>query len=58
MRSRKDERCETCDWWEGDEEFGDCRRNPPFLTRGKTALYKYRGIWPETYKRNWCGEWK
>lgn len=46
--------CENCRWWnelwpKGIEPGGECRRMAPVRVETQTA-------WPETMRRNWCGE--
>lgn len=64
MTERK---CRFCLYWHSrlpgsvkpkDETVGECRISPPVhdpLAEGRRASEK-RGAWPETYGRDWCGQ--
>ena len=51
-------KCETCRWWEKDEdltEMGRCRVNPP--TPDPEHQPSDRS-WPVTFFNDWCGHWQ
>ena len=50
-------RCQGCLYWEPssvEEIDGACRRFPPTRESSQGA----RPIFPTTYWKSWCGEWK
>jgi len=61
-------RCWECRYWhdlEGDndvERLGECRRFPPMAMdcqldpTARIRMGQYRGVWPETPARDFCGE--
>ena len=64
--SQKTIECRTCAYWQPPGEdayeisakrgvalYGQCRRNAPELTRTDGG---FRGMWPTTQERQWCGE--
>ncbi len=63
--SERQERCETCRWWDQSETDGTacpCKRYPPVLTASQFPSMseedRERGIWPYTESFDWCGEWQ
>ena len=49
------ERCETCRYWAqrpGHADIGGCRRYPP------AALPDGVNLFPATWHKSWCGEWR
>lgn len=66
--SERQERCETCRFWEeGDSRgVGECHRLPPSLIEGQFVdrtdvvfpKEPRRRVFPETDNGDWCGEWR
>lgn len=62
--------CETCRFWQSDEDFednvlGECRLRAPVLNPlppdpqdADTLVGLPRRPWPMTESRDWCAEWR
>ncbi len=60
-------KCRYCLYWHSrlpgrtepkDETVGECRFNPPafFTPSAGSRISEKKGVWPETYGRDWCGQ--
>lgn len=50
----RDERCETCRFFEDHGNYGDCRRYPPSQSRDGGVTHRF----PILARYAWCGEFK
>lgn len=52
--------CENCQWWErGLGVLGFCKRNPPlFIGNDLNHDGSMIGMWPQTSRLSWCGEFR
>jgi len=53
--------CYMCQWWDTEpygraSGVGLCRKNPPSVMRAWDFDTEERDSWPETTKKDWCGE--
>lgn len=55
MKEKCEQKCSTCDFYNGNDESGTCWRFPPVYVSGVTAVGWKR---PEVLPSGDCGEWK
>ncbi len=60
-------KCRNCLYWHSrlpgrvepkDDTVGECRFNPPVFSPsdGARRANEKQGVWPETYGKDWCGQ--
>ncbi len=49
--------CDCCEWWQrsGDEDFGECKKDPPKTFWSETEK-DWISLYPETRDFDWCGQ--
>jgi hypothetical protein len=55
--------CGLCRFWRRQKDakltdWGECRRMPPLLPPIEEDKLIHVGLWPHTFKGDWCGEWQ